>query len=187
MVYNHPMDRSSKGFTLIELLVVISIIGLLSSVVMASLTTARDKARDARRLSDIEQLRNAFILYQSDHGGALPNPSALRCSFSTNDWYCLGAGDSGTCWKYPTYHGCTALDNAILPYIKSIPDDPENNTAYFGDAYTYNYQSWNASQIVLHWGMSKSPLTSSDCMGGTVGRWDSNGRNRYYCILDISK
>ncbi|MDO8522371.1 MAG: type II secretion system protein [bacterium] len=53
----------SKGFTLIELLVVIAIIGILSSVVLASLNTARQKGRDARRISDIKQIRTAMDLY----------------------------------------------------------------------------------------------------------------------------
>ncbi len=48
-----------RGFTLIELLVVIAIIGLLASVVLASLNTARQKGRDARRLSDLKEIANA--------------------------------------------------------------------------------------------------------------------------------
>lgn len=57
-----------SGFTLIELLVVISIIGVLSTIAMISLSGARAKARDARRLSDMEQIRNALELYKLDHG-----------------------------------------------------------------------------------------------------------------------
>ena len=57
-----------KGFTLIELLVVISIIGLLSSVVMASLNTARIKARDALRRSEMTQLQLALETYYVDNG-----------------------------------------------------------------------------------------------------------------------
>jgi prepilin-type N-terminal cleavage/methylation domain-containing protein len=57
-----------SGFTLIELLVVISIIGLLSSVVLASVNAARSKARDASRVEALIQLRTALELYYSKHG-----------------------------------------------------------------------------------------------------------------------
>jgi prepilin-type N-terminal cleavage/methylation domain-containing protein len=52
-----------KGFTLIELLVVIAIIGILSSVVVVSLNSARMKARDAKRVADLGQIKTALGLY----------------------------------------------------------------------------------------------------------------------------
>ncbi len=58
-----------KGFTLIELLVVISIIGVLSSVVLASVTQARDAAREARAKQEIREIRNAIIIAQGEQGG----------------------------------------------------------------------------------------------------------------------
>lgn len=55
--------KTKKGFTLIELLVVIAIIGVLASIVLASLNTARRKGRDTRRVADIGQIRLALELY----------------------------------------------------------------------------------------------------------------------------
>lgn len=62
------ISKGQRGFTLIELLVVIAIIGILSSVVLASLNTARQKSRDARRISDIKQLQLACELYYDNNG-----------------------------------------------------------------------------------------------------------------------
>ena len=76
---NSKLTRK-KGFTLIELLVVIAIIGMLSSVILASLNTAREKARDARRLSDMKQIQTALEFYY-DKFGVYPNPvSTAGCS-----------------------------------------------------------------------------------------------------------
>ncbi len=57
------ITNTKKGFTLIELLVVIAIIGILSSVVLASLSTARQKSRDGKRVSDVGQIQLALELY----------------------------------------------------------------------------------------------------------------------------
>lgn len=114
-----------KGFTLIELLVVVAIIGLLSTLSIVALNTARAKARDARRVSDVKQIQTALELYYNDKGdypastatlsptymGTVPTPptpyDSSACSalngvydytYSTGSYtltYCLGASTGG--------------------------------------------------------------------------------------------
>lgn len=74
----HSQER---GFTLIELLVVIAIIGILSSIVLASLNTARQKSRDARRVADIRQLQLAAQLYYDANGSYPTSTAALAPTY----------------------------------------------------------------------------------------------------------
>ncbi len=79
--------KSEKGFTLIELLVVIAIIGILATLVLLQLGTARSRARDAKRIADVSQLRAAIELYYEDNGGVYPGDfyaSKILAKYLTN-------------------------------------------------------------------------------------------------------
>lgn len=116
--------RNKKGFTLIELLVVIAVIGLLSTIVMVSLNTARMKARDARRLSDLKQIANALEMFYDATGSYPPdacNPDAsnadINCNQTSNWWNAIGLSK-------------TYLGHNISEFIK-LPVDPKNDSTYY--------------------------------------------------------
>ena len=60
--------KKTRGFTLIELLVVIAIIGLLSSLAVVSLNSARNKANDAQIKSELTQIRTSAEMFYDDDG-----------------------------------------------------------------------------------------------------------------------
>lgn len=110
--------KTSKGFTLIELLVVISIISLLSSIVLTSVNSARAKARDTRRKSDMRQLELAIQLYY-DTNGTFP-PSVTTATDNT-----LSIKEAGVNWP-------VAFRNELAPYLPVLPLDPIHPQRFYG-------------------------------------------------------
>jgi len=99
------LTKKYKGFTLIELLVVIAIIGILSSIVLVSVNSARDKAKDAAVKSNVEGTRVAAELYYDSHGSSYADvctsPDFVRIQAAVQaqnaTWICGSSTTVGYC------------------------------------------------------------------------------------------
>lgn len=91
------MKIKERGFTLIELLVVIAIIGILASVVLAALNTARDKGTDAAYKSSLNNMRAQAELFYDDaprsYAGLCADPNVAEVLTDTGA-VCLAAASS---------------------------------------------------------------------------------------------
>ena len=152
-----------SGFTLIELLVVIAIIGLLSSVVVASVNSARTRAKNTNQIRQARQYVNALYLYSIDQ-----NDFPYRA-----DETCLGEGyPGGVCGDFFPYPENAALNAALSPYI-NLPAPEEGYGCSGGSCYLrgylYSCLSGSVDDCVepqLLWGL-KGTVDAEDCLPAT--------------------
>lgn len=133
--------NNKKGFTLVEILVVVGIVGLLGVLATITLQSARVRARDAKRLSDVVKTQMALELYFNDNNSypIVADATALGQSATA----CLSSAG----WA----SSCDATSESV--YLARIPATPatglkeivqcsgvEDTYCYVGNASAYRIQ-----------------------------------------------
>jgi len=90
------MMNNNKGFTLIEMLVVVAIIGILTAAVLVALGPSRDKAKDARIISALSQLRSLLETEYNPSTGTYPATIPTTGPFATATGDITANGGSAT-------------------------------------------------------------------------------------------
>lgn len=144
--------NKTRGFTLIELMVVIAIISLLSSVVLASIKTAREKAQIIKTVGEMKSLQNALELYRNQFGTYPGSTGSIYADDeSQNVWTIDGT-------LQDSFQGL--VTNKFISKIPHAPNYPNNcsdsdciNSGYFlgyikGNFYTgYDYQTCGRKKV----------------------------------------
>jgi len=126
-------NKKQAGFTLIELLVVISIIGLLSSIILTSVASARQQARDAKRVGDIQAISEALELYYADHNSYPPITTSIAYPAYS------------TAFSYNNDGDWTELATLLKPYLPTLPVPPAG-----GPANRYEYVTGGTSAVSVN-------------------------------------
>lgn len=110
--------QNKKGFTLIELLIVISIIGVLAGLLFTNFSSARERTRDIKRKSDLQQVKHALRLYYNDYQ-KYPEASVTKIAG------CGVNGDTECDWGETFKAGA-----GQTIYTNQLPTDPLSTQSY---------------------------------------------------------
>ncbi len=157
IVLHKKSFRLSKGFTLVELLVVIAIIGILATLLLLQLGVARQRARDVKRIADVNQIRSAVELYYDDNGKYPADITATELS------------------KYMTHVPADPLDGTVKYGYKTK------------NASQLNYQIWTElEQKAVGALNADADIDASGWSGAGNARGGANGATETCANTDIT-
>ena len=146
-VCSSPRRHSAltHAFTLVELLVVIGIIAVLISILLPSLSRARESANSVKCLANLKQLGSTMLMYCNDNRGRFPGTAAASRNLQSEDWIIwrpitetVGGTLTPANSAFARYLG-SSMDTTVL---RCPSDDPTSHLAISSPstvAYPYSY------------------------------------------------
>jgi prepilin-type N-terminal cleavage/methylation domain-containing protein len=154
-IYNNTtMKHTRRGFTMIELLVTVTMIAVLTVIGVVSYSSVNKRSRDAKRKSDLEQLRSAMEMFRSDYN-YYPG--------TTGAWVAASGLD-------------TDLVSTYMPAIASDPQEPTRH-------YYFRAKNYSAVTTHYYGYCVCTCLESTDCaviVSNTCDAGDVRADCNYY-------
>lgn len=155
------LRKKQGGFTLLELLIVIVIVGILAFLIVPSLTSGPEKARDSQRKDDLlDKIKPALETYYNENNSYPSSQSSAGTpTCVASDSNCLGS----------------VLTSGGTPYMKTVPSDPKNTGPY---VYTYApTPSGCAAGACTSYTLTAQLENTSDSQAGANGLYTVNSAN----------
>jgi prepilin-type N-terminal cleavage/methylation domain-containing protein len=156
-----------NGFTLIELIVVIAIIGLLASIISASLTDSKRKGENAAILQQVGEYQKAVGLYIINNNNRYPDVGDTLM-------HCIGSGNEKCLWAVDeiAVESSGPLTN-LEPYISGLPfvNTPTLTGVGMYKGLLYQCNDSNCNTANFYW----PEVKSTSCTKGTLHYTGTNG------------
>jgi prepilin-type N-terminal cleavage/methylation domain-containing protein len=167
-------SEANKGFTLIELLVVIAIIAILVAFVVSNFLGARQRAKDVKKKSELQQIKSALRLYYNDYN-IYPLPSSTQ----TNRLDACGvavspAGPSTTCSSSVCSGRFAAggVEGCDTVYMKQLPPSTDYVWSYKQQSSGEDFCLWTSLDNVSDGEIAKSQARCSSVCSSLVSSSD---------------
>lgn len=147
-------NKINKAFTLIEILVVLAIIGIISTIGVLSFSNAKKQSRDAKRLYDIDSIRNALTVYFNIRN-KYPIQSSVVLGGSNAKVLCVPADIDSDLGFFPDTSSC---DPSMQPILTNVP----KNITPGGSDYVYSSQDGKDYKILFSLEVGIAGLSSGN-------------------------